>query len=142
MKQQRGIALILMAVIMVQLALALLWLGAGHHQHMHARLVQDERNAARLQHIETIFDDLAAEIISNPSAHEGKGVVVNGQRTLGEQRYSYDVEASTCTHLIKTTTRCWTLSVQAGGSGFRRSRLLHVPLSHCTAPYWYLAEAA
>lgn len=134
-------ALILVAVFMVQMALAMLMLSAGHQQHMHARLLQDERNAQRLQHIETIFNDLAADIIANPAAQRGKGGVLSGQRQLDNQNYGFDVEPSACTHLEKSTTSCWTLSVQAGGTGFRRNRLLHVPVSSCSDPYWYLAEA-
>lgn len=135
-------AMILVAVFMVQLALVMLMLSGGHQQHMHARLLQDKRNAQRLQHIETIFNELAMDIVANHAAPRGKGGVLSGQRQLDDQTYGFDVEQSPCTHLVKTTTSCWTLSVQAGGTGFRRHRLLHVPLSSCSAPYWYLAEAS
>ncbi|MGX5913400.1 type II secretion system protein [Aliidiomarina sp. Khilg15.8] len=141
MRNERGMALILMVVVMVQLALAMLILGADHQQHMHARLLQDERNAQRLDHIETIFNELALTVINNHTAYTGKGNVMAGQRQLDNQIYNYEVDASVCTHLSETSTHCWTIWVHAGGSGFERSRLLHVPQSSCSDPYWYRAEA-
>lgn len=131
--------LVLMAVMMVQLALAVLLLGADHQQHMHARLLQDERNAQRLAHIEQLFDELALTVLTSDTGK--KGHVDSGQRLFDNRLYNYEVDASVCTHLTETSTNCWTIRVHAGGTGFERTRLLHVPQSSCSEPYWYQAEA-
>lgn len=140
---QRSQGAALITAVLILLGLALLGLSISGQQVVanYQQINLEERRLYRQLATEQLFDEVAQSMALNgrQQSDNKRGFVAHpftrggaGQRVL----YS-EVHVAECPHAFATLSQCWRVQVRQAGTGYIRERMLILPETSCSAPYWF-----